>query len=67
MKVIYDGEKRKDTEINVNNITIELNSDVEVRIELNKFGELEITKAQFGNGKGSINIEPCVSNQIRIS
>jgi len=66
MKLIIKDESREDVEIEQKNITIRLNKDVDFRIEVNNFGELEITKANFGSGSGSINIEPCVSNNIRL-
>lgn len=60
-------EKRKNREkIEANNINIVLNENTEFRICVNKFGELEITKINFGNGSGSISIEPNVSNQITL-
>ena len=50
----------------VNKITVFLN-DVEIEINVNKFGELVVNKQQYGEGESSLVIKPSMSNEIRIS
>lgn len=64
MKIIIENEKREDVEIEQRNITVRLSKDVDFRISVNNFGQLEIQKANFGNGNSSIVITPSVSNLI---
>lgn len=66
MKILYDNEKRETEEKEVRNVTIRLNEDVDLRIYINNFGELEIQKHQFGRGKSELQIMPSVSNEIRL-
>jgi hypothetical protein len=56
---------RSDEKVEVGHITI-YNGDVEYRISINKFNELQVQKQQYGEGEGAIIIKPSVSNEIRI-
>jgi len=67
MKVIIENEKRDDVEIEQRSITIRLNKDVDFKISITKFGELEIQKSNFGSGNNGISIHPNVSNEIRLT
>ena len=67
MKVNYNNKKREKQELDVKDITVQLNEDVEFRISINNCGELEIQKANFGQGNSGIVIQPSVSNEIRIT
>ena len=49
----------------VKDVTI-LVGEVEFIMTINKFGQLVVTKIQYGVGEGSISIVPQVSNQIII-
>ena len=63
MKVIVNNNE---SELNARHITIPLSEDVEFRIKINQFGELEIQKTNYGSGESAIVIMPSVSNDIRI-
>ena len=58
--------ERKSVILNKKRITIQCN-EIDYHIQINQFGEIVITKSNFGKGSDSIIIQPCVSNQIIIS
>lgn len=66
MKIFYDDENRNTKMMDLRNVTIRLNKDVDFRISINNFGELEIQKSNFGSGNSGIEIHPNVSNEIRL-
>lgn len=63
----YLERDRVPQEAITNKVTIVLNEDVEISIQVNHFGELEVTKQQFGEGESSIIVKPSTGNQIRLS
>lgn len=67
MEVILDKNRDDEQRMDIRRLTIVLNKDVELRIQLNDFGQMVVTKTNFGNDSSSILIEPHVSNQIAIS
>lgn len=64
MNISIDNNKFITSDIN--KIKVHLSEDVEIIIQVNKFGEMVITKVQFGAESGDLMVFPSVSNQIRI-
>jgi len=63
MKIIINNNE---SQIEARHITIE-HGEVEFRIKINPFGELEIQKTQYGTGESALVIKPNVSNEVRLS
>lgn len=57
-----NGENKE--KIEISRIEIIITDDVKFNISLNKFNELVINKTNYGEGSGSISIEPHMSNEI---
>lgn len=57
---------RNEERLTVKKITI-FNGDTEFEIEINKFGELQITKEQFGISESGLIVRPKVSNVVGLS
>lgn len=56
-----------ESQFEARHITIKLSEEVEIRIKVNRFKEVEIQKTQYGAGDGCLIIKPNVSNEVRIS
>jgi hypothetical protein len=57
---------RNEERLTVNKITVFV-ANKEFEIELDKFGELVITKEQYGNEESGLIVRPKVSNVIGVS
>lgn len=64
MKIVVGNNE---SQIEARHITIQLNEDVEFRIKINQFGEVEVQKTQYGAGESCLIIKPNVSNEVRLS
>jgi hypothetical protein len=67
MKISFYQPKEGIQEFEVKHLSIQLNEDTEIKIDINQFGELVINKQSFGKGNSSLSITPSVSNEIKIS
>jgi hypothetical protein len=67
MQISFYQPEQGVQKIQVKFLSIKLNEDTEIKIDINQFGELVINKQSFGKGNSSLTINPSVSNEIKIS
>lgn len=66
MKVKLERSIHDEGIIEISRLKVLIDDETEFIIKVNRFGSLVINKRQYGSRNSSIQIIPCVSNEIEI-